>query len=217
MTTKLTVDFFMDPIVRIARFCFAAATPRLILEGAGASIDEPSVIHLSMTIPWIRATYFQGSSRDLRGRISMASAVRLPARSDSAIVNAHRQGASCYGRELNRERGIVLGRIKGIGSSHASRRAAVTVIAILMLAAQLIAAGHVHPGFLVKGVSDGAHLMSEVTCPICVFHAHAPSSAAAAFLLAVPFLSEAFVATARRSRLLYASKPQLFGRAPPTA
>jgi hypothetical protein len=97
------------------------------------------------------------------------------------------------------------------------RRVAVA-IAALLLVAQLIATAHVHPGFLIKGLSDGAHgVASEVTCPICVFHAHSPSSAAAVFLLVVPFLSEAFVATARRSRLLCAPKPQLFGRAPPAA
>jgi len=95
------------------------------------------------------------------------------------------------------------------------RRVAVAIAALLLLA-QLIATAHVHPGFLIKGVSDGAHgVVSEVSCPICVLHAHAPSSAGAAFLLAVPFLSETFVATARRSRLLCAPKPQLFGRAPP--
>jgi hypothetical protein len=97
-------------------------------------------------------------------------------------------------------------------------RGATVAIAVSLLLAQLIATAHVHPGFLIKGVSDGAHgVASEVTCPICVFHAHAPSSAAAAFLLVVPFLSEGFVATARRSRLLCAPKPQLFGRAPPAA
>jgi hypothetical protein len=83
--------------------------------------------------------------------------------------------------------------------------------------AQLAATAHVHPGFLLKGVSNAHGVASEVTCPICVFHAHAPSSTFGAFLLVVPFLSEAFVATARRSRLLSAPKPQLFGRAPPAA
>jgi hypothetical protein len=91
-------------------------------------------------------------------------------------------------------------------------------IAASLLLAQLAATAHVHPGFLIKGVSDAAHgVASEVACPICVFHAHAPSSTIRAFLLVVPFLSEAFVATARRSRLLSAPKPQLFGRAPPAA
>ena len=97
-------------------------------------------------------------------------------------------------------------------------RGAAIAIAVALLLAQLIATSHVHPGFLIKGVSDRAHgAASEITCPTCVFHAHTPTSATAAFLLVVPFLSEAFVATARRSRLLSAPKPQLFGRAPPSA
>lgn len=104
-----------------------------------------------------------------------------------------------------------------VSANKRGRRVAVA-IAALLLVTQLIATAHVHPGFLIKGVSDGAHgVVGEVTCPICVFHAHAPSSAAAAFMLVVPFLSEVFVATARRSRLLCAPKPQLFGRAPPAA
>jgi len=103
-------------------------------------------------------------------------------------------------------------------SADKERGGVAAAVAALLLLAQLIATAHVHPGFLIKGVSDGAHgAVSEVTCPLCVFHAHSPSSAAAVFLLVVPFLSEAFVATARRSRLLCAPKPQLFGRAPPAA
>ncbi len=103
-------------------------------------------------------------------------------------------------------------------SADKARAGVAAAVAVLLLLAQLIAAAHVHPGFLIQGVSDGAHgAASEVICPICVFHAHAPSSAAAVFLLVIPFLSEAFVATARRSRLLCAPKPQLFGRAPPAA
>lgn len=103
-------------------------------------------------------------------------------------------------------------------SADKERGGVAVAIAALLLLAQLIATAHVHPGFLIQGVSDGAHsVASEVTCPICVLHAHSPSSAAAVFLLAIPFLSEAFVATARRSRLLCTPKPQLFGRAPPAA
>ena len=101
-------------------------------------------------------------------------------------------------------------------SADKERGGIAVAVAALLLLAQLIATAHVHPGFLIQGVSDGAHgIASEVTCPICVLHAHSPSSAAAVFLLVIPFLSEAFVATARRSRLLCAPKPQLFGRAPP--
>ena len=106
--------------------------------------------------------------------------------------------------------------LKAIASAQKVRRSVASAAAALLLLAQLIVAGHVHPGFLVRSVSDGAHgVVSEVACPVCVFHAHTPSSATAAFELVIPFLSEAFVATATRSRLLYAPKPQLFGRAPP--
>jgi hypothetical protein len=105
---------------------------------------------------------------------------------------------------------------KAIPAAPKARRAVASAVAALLLVTQLIAAGHVHPGFLVRSVSDSAHaVVSEAACPVCLFHVHTPSSAAAVFLLAIPFLSEAFIATARRSRLLQAPKPQLFGRAPP--
>ncbi len=89
---------------------------------------------------------------------------------------------------------------------------------MLVVLVQLIAAAHVHRDLLVKGVSAGMHAIpGEVTCPVCVFHAHTSSNAAKAFLLVIPFLSEVFVATATRSRLLRTPKPQLFGRAPPAS
>ena len=92
------------------------------------------------------------------------------------------------------------------------------VVAPLLLAVQLIAAAHVHPGMLVQSVSDGARAgAAEIACPVCVFHAHTATNAAGAFMLVVPFLAEAFVATATRSRLLCTPKPQLFGRAPPVS
>ena len=112
----------------------------------------------------------------------------------------------------------MLGRLKGIGSSHKSRRVVATVVATLLLAAQLIAAAHVHPGMLVKSVSDGARVgAAEIACPVCIFHAHTATNATGAFMLVAPFLAEAFVATATRSRLLSTPKPQLFGRAPPAS
>jgi hypothetical protein len=92
------------------------------------------------------------------------------------------------------------------------------VVATLLLTAQLIAAAHVHPGMLVKSVSDAAHLgTTEIACPVCIFHAHTATNATSALMLVAPFLAEAFVATATRSRLLCAPKPQLFGRAPPAS
>ena len=109
-------------------------------------------------------------------------------------------------------------RLNSIESSHPSRRAVATVVAILLLAAQLIAAAHVHPGMLVESVSDGARVgAAEIACPLCIFHAFTATNATGTFMLVVPFLAEAFVATATRSRLLCTSKPQLFGRAPPAS
>ena len=109
-------------------------------------------------------------------------------------------------------------RLKEIGFSRKSRRAIATIVATLLLAAQLIAAAHVHPGMLIKSVSDGARVGgAEIACPVCIFHAHTATNAAGAFMLIVPFLAEVFVATATRSRLLCAPKPQLFGRAPPAS
>ncbi|MGO9056110.1 MAG: hypothetical protein ACLQU2_01785 [Candidatus Binataceae bacterium] len=83
--------------------------------------------------------------------------------------------------------------------------------------AQLIVAAHVHPEMFIRGMFDGRHATSSEVCPVCALHVHNPGSTTSAFLLIMPFLSEAFVATARRSRLLCLSKPQLFGRAPPAS
>jgi hypothetical protein len=71
---------------------------------------------------------------------------------------------------------------------------------------------------LIKSVSDGAHPgAAELACPVCIFHAFTATNAPEAFMLVVPFLAEAFVATAARSWLLSTPKPQLFGRAPPAS
>lgn len=169
-------------------------------------------------LPWIGTLYFQESSRYRRQRRSIAAEVCLPARSDSCSVNAHSRETLGSVRESGRERVVVLGGLKGVASSHRSRRAVATVVATLVLAAQLIAAAHVHPGMLIKSVSDGAHPgAAEIACPLCIFHAFTATAAIGAFMLVVPFLAEAFVATATRSRLLCTPKPQLFGRAPPAS
>ncbi|MGO9062352.1 MAG: hypothetical protein ACLQU2_34075 [Candidatus Binataceae bacterium] len=107
--------------------------------------------------------------------------------------------------------------LKAIAYAGKGRRTVAAVAATLLLAAQLLIAAHVHPGMLIKGIADRTHIaaVSEVACPVCALHVHAPGNANAVFLLIIPFLSEAYVATARRSRLLCLAKPQLFGRAPP--
>jgi hypothetical protein len=153
------------------------------------------------------------------GYIYRALEVWLPARSDSGTVMLDSQKSLlCSVRETGRNFAVVLRRLKDIGSPHKSRRAIATVVATLLLAAQLIATAHVHPGMFIKSVSDGARVgAAEIACPVCIFHAHTATAAADAFMLVVPFLAEAFVATATRSRLLCAPKPQLFGRAPPAS
>jgi hypothetical protein len=96
------------------------------------------------------------------------------------------------------------------------RRQVAAISAVLVLLAQLVAVGHVHPDLLVKSVSTSTHAMvGDLSCPVCMFQAHTSANAAKIFLLVLPFLSEAFVATARRSRLLVARKSPFLGRAPP--
>jgi hypothetical protein len=114
---------------------------------------------------------------------------------------------------------IVLVELKAIANAGKGPRTVAVVTATLLLAAQLLIAAHVHPGLLIKSISDRTHIaaVSEAACPVCALQVHAPGSANAIFLLIIPFLSEAFVATARRSRLLCLAKPQLFGRAPPAS
>jgi hypothetical protein len=91
-------------------------------------------------------------------------------------------------------------------------------VAAAVIFAQLIGAAHVHSGFLIKGIFDRTRTVaSEAACPICAFQVHTPTSTNSVSLPILPFLYEAFVATARRSRLLCAAKPQLFGRAPPAS
>lgn len=110
----------------------------------------------------------------------------------------------------------VLRRLKSLEHPNRNQRILATAVAMLVMVAQLMAAAHVHPGMLIKSVSDSAKAgVAEVVCPVCVFHAHGAANTAALFMLIVPCLAEASVATATRSRLLSTPKPQLFGRAPP--
>ncbi len=112
----------------------------------------------------------------------------------------------------------MLAQRKNLIAPRANQRGLAAAVAALLLVAQLLAAAHVHPGMLVRSVSDSAHIgPAEIACPVCIFHAHSATSATALFLLVIPFFSEAFVATATRARLLCTPKPQLFGRAPPAS
>jgi hypothetical protein len=123
----------------------------------------------------------------------------------------------CVLFEFRTVRGIVLAQGKPIASSPGYRRSIAASVAALLLLAQLIASAHVHPGFLLKGLGDGAHFLSDAACPICVFHAHAPISGTTAPVLERPLAGEGFVALAFSSRLFVIPKPQLFGRAPPAS
>jgi hypothetical protein len=110
----------------------------------------------------------------------------------------------------------VSNQLKAVSLLLRCRRGAAALAAASVLLAQLIAAAHVHPGFLVRTVSDRTRVaVSEATCPVCVFHIHTPTSANSGFFLIFSFLSEAFVATARRSRRHCTTNGQVFGRAPP--
>jgi len=98
------------------------------------------------------------------------------------------------------------------------RRQVAAISAVLVLLVQFVAVAHVHPDLLVKSVSSSTHaVLSDLSCPVCMFQAHTSANAAKIFLLVLPFLGEAFVATARRSRLLIARKSRFFGRAPPVS
>lgn len=101
-------------------------------------------------------------------------------------------------------------------TAEAGRGLGPALLALCVLAAQLVAAVHYHP--LVNGevFSKAAHsVASETGCPVCVLHAHAPVCAAAMPELVQPLLTERFFKHPAIFRKLCAAKPQLFGRAPP--
>jgi len=103
-------------------------------------------------------------------------------------------------------------------SAFGYRRSVAAAVAALLLAAQLVAAAHVHPWALVNTVSKDAQLSaSDALCPICLFHAQTPATTANAPILARPLSIHRFFAVATLSRLFCAPKPQLFGRAPPAS
>jgi hypothetical protein len=101
-------------------------------------------------------------------------------------------------------------------STPASRGRVSALLAACLLAAQLIAAAHVHPWAYLNAFSKGVHAnASEAACPVCVLHAHAPVCAAGLPALAQPILAERFLAHAALLSPICVPKPQLFGRAPP--
>jgi hypothetical protein len=112
---------------------------------------------------------------------------------------------------------MLLARTRIERCARTSGSAKALAVAGVVFVAQLIAIAHVHPGMLVRAICDGRRVASSEICPLCSLHVHTPSSTTATFQVIVPFLSEAFVATALRSRLLCSGKPQLFGRAPPAS
>jgi len=107
---------------------------------------------------------------------------------------------------------------KGVTQLKVGRRAIAATAAALLLAAQLVAAAHVHPWAYAKAFSSGAQAgANDAACPLCILHAHAPLNTTSTPVLVKPLASEHFVAVTMRSRLPSASKPQLFGRAPPAS
>jgi hypothetical protein len=111
----------------------------------------------------------------------------------------------------------VVGKPKTIDRMYASRSRIAALSAVLLLLAQLIAAGHVHPWAFRNTFSNSTEPVSDAVCPICLFHAHVPFGGTTAPVLARPLAGESFVAIALPSRLLVIPKSQLYGRAPPAS
>jgi hypothetical protein len=100
----------------------------------------------------------------------------------------------------------------------ATRNIVAAGAALLFLAAQLIAAAHVHPWAYAKAFSNGAQVAGgEASCPVCALHAQTSVSTTNAPVLAHPLTVQWFYAAAMIARLLCAPKSQLFGRAPPAS
>ncbi len=98
------------------------------------------------------------------------------------------------------------------------RRAIAAPAAVLMLAAQLIAAAHIHPWADASAFSrSGALVSGEIACPVCALHAHAPANTSIAPQFIRPLPEYEFVAASIDPRLLSTRRPQLLGRAPPAA
>jgi hypothetical protein len=99
-----------------------------------------------------------------------------------------------------------------------TRRGLAGLAAACVLAAQLIAAAHVHPWAYVDAFSSAAHAsINEAACPVCVLHAHAPVCATGLPALARPLLLERFFTQSAALQPVADRKPQLFGRAPPAS
>ncbi len=100
--------------------------------------------------------------------------------------------------------------------AHRRRMAALT--AACVLAAQLVAAVHVHPWAYVDAYSQAAHSgISEAACPICILHAHAPACASALPALAQPLVAKPLFIYAALLTPPGVPETQLFGRAPPAS
>jgi hypothetical protein len=90
--------------------------------------------------------------------------------------------------------------------------------ATVLVAAQLLGAGHFH-------LSSGAHKYSATAasavdndlCAICLLHFNTPSASAAVPTLAATFLSEQRPTLTARAQLLSSYSTHLFGRAPPVS
>jgi len=108
--------------------------------------------------------------------------------------------------------------LRGMISALARRRTMVVFTAACVLAAQLVAAAHVHPWAYVDAYSQAAHPnISEAACPVCVLHAHAPACASFLPALIHPVAAEPLFVYAALLTPLCAPKTRLFGRAPPAS
>jgi hypothetical protein len=109
-----------------------------------------------------------------------------------------------------------LGVLRGLTFALAQGRRMAALTAACVLAAQLVAAAHVHPWAYVDAYCRAAHpSVSEAACPVCVLHAHAPACASGLPALIQPVAAEPFFAYAALLTPLCAPATQLFGRAPP--
>jgi len=106
--------------------------------------------------------------------------------------------------------------LRNIASFPGDRGRAASVVAVCLLAAQLIAAAHVHAWNNSGITSRASHpVITDAVCAVCVLQAHAPLCAAAVPILPQPTVCALKAACAALSHPLVAPKCQRYGRAPP--
>lgn len=96
-----------------------------------------------------------------------------------------------------------------------SSRGVALAVALLLLAAQSLAAAHVHFRDLRPGAERTR--VAETFCPLCLFHFHSPRNQGATPLIVRPAVMQRPPATVTGAQLIVASPSFLFSRAPPVA